>query len=145
MNSASRAAVPGSMRRIAPWIALAAGVRATKLAPSWDTAWTNLGSAYRGKGRLEDADSAYRKALELNPRSAEAYFNLGILYLDAPQMPNTDVISKLTKAGEFLAQYRQLGGARLAKDDPAEAFIEDARKQIERARKQLERQQKKTP
>jgi uncharacterized protein (TIGR02466 family) len=38
----------------------------------------NLGNIYRAANRLEDAVNCYRKALELNPESADSHLNLGI-------------------------------------------------------------------
>jgi len=44
----------------------------TREAPD-DMAWFSLGSAYKDAGRLEDADKAFDKALELNPGMSRAY------------------------------------------------------------------------
>lgn len=47
------------------------------------------------KGKLVEAVGAYRKALELNPKSAWSYFNLG------------ETLSKLQKWGEAIGTYQQ--------------------------------------
>lgn len=122
--------------------ALEAAQNATRLLPKYDKAWLNLGSALRGKNMYPEAEAAYRHALELHADYPDAYFNLGILYLDAPQMPNFDLVGKLGKAVDFLARYKNLAGVRLAKDDPADGYIEDARKGIDREQKRLQRLQK---
>jgi tetratricopeptide (TPR) repeat protein len=119
--------------------AIEAGEKAAQLLPNFYKAQLNLGSAYRGKGRYTDAEAAYRKALSMNPNYAEAWFNLGILYLDAPQMPNLDVIAKLNIAITNLTKYRDVMASRLTRDDPADGYMEDARKAIDRERKRLER------
>ena len=119
--------------------AIEASEKTTQLAPSFAKGWLNLGSAYRGKSRFEEADRAYHKALELNPKYPEAYFNLGILYLDAPQMPNQDVVTKLSTSIADLSRYKELASYRLTKDDPADSYMEEARKAIEREKKRLER------
>lgn len=122
--------------------AVDAAEHATRRSPNWDKAWLNLGSAYRGKQRYEEAETAYRKALALNASYADAYFNLGILYLDAPQMPNVDLSAKLNTAINHLTKYKELSGPRLTKDDPADSYVEQARKAIEREQKRLERVKK---
>jgi tetratricopeptide (TPR) repeat protein len=46
--------------------------------PTDSDAWLALGVAERGRGSPEVADRDFEKALELNPQSADALFNLGI-------------------------------------------------------------------
>ena len=48
----------------------------------WDT-YLNLGVYYFEQGRYEESEELLRKALELNPQSAEATFNLGSVYVKA--------------------------------------------------------------
>ncbi|HEX8503306.1 MAG TPA: tetratricopeptide repeat protein [Pyrinomonadaceae bacterium] len=43
-------------------------------------AWAALGSAYNSLGKSEDAESSYRRALELRPDLLAAAYNLGRLY-----------------------------------------------------------------
>lgn len=40
----------------------------------------NLGVVYAQATRYDDAIEAYRKSIELNPKNAEAHYNLGLLY-----------------------------------------------------------------
>jgi tetratricopeptide (TPR) repeat protein/TolA-binding protein len=42
----------------------------------------NLGIAYRGVGRFAEAEDAFKRALKLEPKNPDPYFNLGILYGD---------------------------------------------------------------
>lgn len=123
--------------------ALAAADRATQLLPGFDKAFLNLGSAYRGKGMNAEAERAYQRALALNSTYANAYFNLGILYLDAPQMGEMDTTTRLNNAINYLVRYKNQASFRMAKDDPVDAYIEEARKDIEREQKRLERERKK--
>ncbi len=47
--------------------------------PREDLAWTLLGNAYEDLDRDEQAESAYSKALEINPKRFEAITGMGIL------------------------------------------------------------------
>lgn len=40
----------------------------------------NLGAAYEKSGRYEDAIREFEKTLKVNPKSAEAHYNLALLY-----------------------------------------------------------------
>jgi tetratricopeptide (TPR) repeat protein len=55
--------------------------------PTLTAAWFNLGYAYTGLHRQEEAVAAYRKAVELDPNLFEGRLNLGILLMqmDNPQ------------------------------------------------------------
>jgi len=54
----------------------------TRLHPDSSLHWNNLGSVLREAGRGEQAERAYRRALELDGRNANALENLGLLYYD---------------------------------------------------------------
>ncbi len=122
--------------------ALAAAQRAVQLLPNLDKAHLNLGSAHRGKDQLVEAEQEYRKALELNPNYADAFFDLGILYLDAKKMGEMDLITKLNTAIGHLSKYKNLASYRLSKEDPVDAYVDEARKGIDREQKRLQRLQK---
>lgn len=119
-----------------------AAEKAAQLSPSFPKAQLNLGSAYRGKNRYDESEKAYKKALALDPSYADAYFNLGILYLDAKEMPNQDLTAKMNTAIQYLNRYKQVAGARVQRDDPADGYIADARTQIDRENKKQERLRK---
>ncbi len=91
-------------------------------------AFCNLGSAYRGlsaefttsdvKRRNElllKAEDQYNKSKNLNKNYAAAYYNLGLLYLDADPFPqgkdDMDLIKRLQKAKNFFNEYRSMPGA----------------------------------
>lgn len=54
---------------------------AVQIDPALPEASTNLGVVYRRLGRLEDAEAAYRHALEVDPEYTSAYRNLSALLL----------------------------------------------------------------
>ena len=54
----------------------------TRLYPESSIHWNNLGTVQCAAGRGEVAESAYRKALALDPKNAGALENLGLLYYD---------------------------------------------------------------
>ena len=91
-------------------------------------AFCNLGSAYRGlsaefttsdvKRRNElllKAEDQYNKSKNINKNYAPAYYNLGLLYLDADPFPqgkdDMDLIKRLQKAKNFFNEYRSMPGA----------------------------------
>ncbi len=43
--------------------------RATELDPTYPEAWNNLAIGYEHQGRFEDAEKAYLKALDLDPKN----------------------------------------------------------------------------
>ncbi len=61
------------------------------------------GLAYKEKGKYDEAISDYSKALEINPRDAEAYYNRGIVYNRKGQYD--EAISDFSKALEINQRY----------------------------------------
>lgn len=119
--------------------ALEAAENAARLAPNFAGAQLNLGSALRGKQRYVEADAAYRRALAADSSLTDAYFNLGILYLDAKEIPNQDLITKLNAAIAFFNRYKQAAGPKITKDDPVDTYIAEAKAGIDREQKRQER------
>jgi tetratricopeptide (TPR) repeat protein len=128
---------------------------------------TNLGSAYRGLSAesgttdvrrrnelLLKAERSYRQALVANRNYANAYYNLGLLYLDADPFPegrnDMDMIKRLQTAKTQFDEYRRLPGAdqRLADEQVsvAQKLIDKEQrarqKAAERSAKQKERDAK---
>lgn len=54
---------------------------AVRIDPALPEASTNLGVVYRRLGRMEEAEAAYRRALEVDPEYVSAYRNLSALLL----------------------------------------------------------------
>lgn len=65
-------------QRAEPALAEAAFERALALEPLSVTGWYELAELHRAEGRLEDAASAYREALAINPAYAFAWNGLGV-------------------------------------------------------------------
>ncbi|MDW8280729.1 MAG: tetratricopeptide repeat protein [Myxococcales bacterium] len=126
-------------------LAISACSRATSLAPGLAKAHLNLGSALRGVRRYADAERAYRQALQIDPNYADGFFNLGILYLDAKDMPGVDPVTRLGVAVQHLSRYKELAGFRLGKDDPVDQYIKEARDAMEREQRRQKRGQPKGP
>jgi Tfp pilus assembly protein PilF len=53
-----------------------------KLAPDFYSAHNTLGTLYQKTGRFPEAEDEYRRARELNPKSATPLVNLGSLFID---------------------------------------------------------------
>lgn len=134
-------------------------------------AWTNLGSAYRGRSaELAPTDvgarnqmilkalATYRRALSVNKRYANAYYNLGLLYLDSDPFPvasngqranEMDNLKRLQMAKSYFDQYRREPGADLKRVDAVAATaaklisreerIREKRRQMEERRKRLQK------
>lgn len=97
----------------------------------------NLGSALRGLGRYPEAIDTYRRLVERDPQYADAYFNLGILYLDAPSLPDTDPASQKRTALQYLMRYQDT--ARGPRDEAVEAAIKEARAAVDREERKQRR------
>ncbi len=63
------------------------------------TGWEDKGTAHLEKGEYDQAISEFNKALEINPRDANAYFNRGLAYHNKGQYDQA--ISDYTKALEI--------------------------------------------
>jgi tetratricopeptide (TPR) repeat protein len=118
--------------------------RATQLMPGRAEAHLNLGSAYRGAAKPGDnqvvkAQQSYSKAIQIKPTYPAAYFNLGILFLDAQSFPGMDKLQQLNTAVTYFNKYKQQV-TYLAKDDPVDAYIKEAQKAHEREVKNRERE-----
>lgn len=50
--------------------------------PSSFILWNMVGAGYRSSGQSEEAESAFRRAAELNPKSSDVYKNLGMTLIE---------------------------------------------------------------
>lgn len=98
--------------------------------PTYVDAWLNYGSGLKGIGKSEEAKAAFEKALDLDPRSAGAAFNMGILYLDINDFDNLEQKARMEKALEWFQTYRDFAGS-VDEDDPVTAYEQFARTEIE--------------
>ena len=60
-------------------------LKATDIDPMAALPWNNLGNAYRELLRYQDAESAYKRSIELQPELPTSYLNLANLYTLWPE------------------------------------------------------------
>ncbi len=109
--------------------------------PHMLSAQVNLGNSLKGQQRFDDADKALQDALKIDPRSPDALYNLGILYLDG-NLQGLTPVQRLERALKYFEEYKQAGGTK--KDDPVELYIQEATKKIE-VEKKREAQMRNAP
>jgi tetratricopeptide (TPR) repeat protein len=121
--------------------------------PKSPRAHTHLGAAYRGRSAdlveqkaqrdqlLKRAEQELRLAISQDPAYAPAYFNMGILYLDADPFPGIDTLPRLLQAQKFLSDYKKTAGP--AGVPVVDEYLAAAAKGIEREQKILDRKRKK--
>ncbi|HLZ99042.1 MAG TPA: tetratricopeptide repeat protein, partial [Steroidobacteraceae bacterium] len=92
---------------------LAASERAAHLLPNDAEVYSNLGSALRRVGRLDESVGSYRRALAINPSIAEVWNNLGNALRDLGKL--NDAVAAFRRAldlkPEFAKPYNNLGNA----------------------------------
>lgn len=108
--------------------------------PDYVDAWINYGSGLKGTGKAEEAKKAFERALALDEDSADASFNMGILYLDVDQFEDLEQKERMETALTWFETYRKRAGT-LADDDPVASYEQFARQEIE-MQEELERQAK---
>ncbi|MFO7300923.1 MAG: tetratricopeptide repeat protein [Acidobacteriota bacterium] len=69
--------------------------------PTCDACYVQLGDVYQRLKRSEDAETAYQKAVEINPKNAQAYDGLAALY---------NTMGRLDQAAEAAARAMELQG-----------------------------------
>jgi len=110
---------------------------AVKYAPRSAGTWLDLGNAYRGLQAFEKSETAYRKALELDPAMNDARFNLAVLYLDVPR-PGLATLPRLEQGVTWFDDFEKNGG----KEPRVAAYRKDAAREIDREKKRLAREEK---
>jgi tetratricopeptide (TPR) repeat protein len=110
---------------------------AVRIAPRLAAGWLDLGNAYRGSRRFDEARGAYDRALALDASMAEATFGLALLHLDV-EREGMAAAERLEKAIAYLDAYQRAGGT----DPRLAAYRKDAVAQLERERKRLAREEK---
>ncbi|MCA9603613.1 MAG: tetratricopeptide repeat protein [Polyangiales bacterium] len=114
---------------------------AALLSPQLVEVHLNLADAYRANKQWQKAKAAFDKALEMKSPLPAAHFNLGLMYMTAgPDFPGLDTLGGLQKAIDEFTRYRTESGAKLAKDDPSGAYLEELGRQVEREKKRIERE-----
>jgi tetratricopeptide (TPR) repeat protein len=79
---------------------------AIELEPGFAKAHLNYGAALRGQRKWIEAEKEFLQALKIKKTYPEAYFNLGLLYLDADPFPKLDTVQRLNKAILYLEKYK---------------------------------------
>jgi tetratricopeptide (TPR) repeat protein len=110
---------------------------AVRCAPTSVAARLNLGNAYRGARRFEEAQREYERVLMLAPSLADAWFNLGLLYLDGEKQ-GLATTERLEKSIAFFDRYASAGG----KDPRLAQYRKDAQVALERERRRLARDER---
>jgi tetratricopeptide (TPR) repeat protein len=110
---------------------------AVKYAPRSAAAWLNLGNAYRGLQQFAKAEGAYQKAQQLDPKLADAHFNLAVLYLDV-EKPGLPALQRLEQGVAHFDAYEKAGGV----EPRVAAYRKDAAREIDREKKRLARDEK---
>jgi tetratricopeptide (TPR) repeat protein len=83
-----------------------------------------LGRAYFGLKQFENASVAYRRATELDSKNGEAYYRLGITYLEMSEAASGE-FSKLNRQSPF---FQRLDAESLADQDKSAESVEIFRK-----------------
>lgn len=117
--------------------------------------YTSLGSAYRGRSAdypvgspdqtqwLLRAEEAYKRAVSANRNYGPAYYNLGLLYMDAEPFPDAgggsmDTLVRLGRAKTYFNEYKNMPGVDMK-------LFEERMKDVEKAIKREEKRRKKKP
>jgi tetratricopeptide (TPR) repeat protein len=114
--------------------------------------WNGLGASYRGKSAdfestsperatwLLKAEAAFKRAQTLNRNYGQAYYNLGLLYLDADPFPGpngqpVDTLVRLNQAKTYFDEYKNLPGVDMALYDERAKDVTKLIKREEKKRK----------
>lgn len=104
--------------------------RAVSLQPKFKQAYLNLGNAHKGAKDYAEAEKAFLEAIKIDSAYASAYFNLGILYLDG-EFDGRDKKEQFQLAIDNFNRYKAELKSEVPRDDPADRYVEEAKKKIE--------------
>lgn len=113
----------------------------SELAMKEASVWTNLGSAYRGRSLdfattditkrnnlVLKAEESYKRAISRDKNYGNAYYNMGLLYLDADPYPvgdgEMDRVTRLKNSKTYLDEYRRLPKSDLKLVDQTAAVVQ---------------------
>jgi tetratricopeptide (TPR) repeat protein len=110
---------------------------------------TSLGSAYRGRSGdlqagdpnrdnlIRQAEATYKRAMMANPSYGPAYYNMGLLYLDADPFPGiTDPLTRVNAAKDYFDKYKNMPGVDIK-------LFDERMKDVTKLIKRIQKQQKK--
>jgi tetratricopeptide (TPR) repeat protein len=116
--------------------------------------YTSLGSAYRGRSAeypvgspdqaqwLSRGEEAYKRAVSANRNYGPAYYNLGLLYMDADPFPDPstgaamDTLVRLGRAKTYFDEYKNMPGVDIK-------LYEERMKDVQKAIKREEKRRSK--
>ncbi len=83
----------------------------TERYPTYAGPWVNLGILYQRKEKFDEAETAFKKALELNEDNPEIYNQLGYFYRDRGKFHLAREMYKqgLKKDADYASLHRNLG------------------------------------
>jgi tetratricopeptide (TPR) repeat protein len=112
---------------------------AVREAPYFVPARLNLGNAYRGDKQYDLARREYEQVLKMDTAQRDAYFNLGVLYLDG-EIAGLPPLDRLGQSVAFLERFKSTGG----QDPRLDQYLRDAQKAItqEKRRQEVEAKNK---
>lgn len=111
----------------------------------------SLGAAYRGQsgnydpgsqqrlGLADQAETRFKQAIKLDSNYAQAYYNLGLLFMDTDGKGGLSTLDRLNTAKGFFDQYKNAPGFELALYDDR---TKDVDKLIKREQKRIKREAK---
>lgn len=105
--------------------------RARDLDPGNANIYMNLGVAYRGTARYDEARAAYEQVIKLKPEDPDPHLNLGILY--------GDYMKSYDAAIAEYELYIKMGGSQ---SSAVQVYIENTRKEQEKVKKMEERRKR---
>jgi len=97
----------------------------------------NQSNAYRGARRFEPAQREYERALMLDPKLPDAWFNMGVLYLDG-EKPGMSAADRLEKSIAYFDRFAAQGGS----DPKLAQYRKDAASALDREKRRLARDEK---
>lgn len=118
--------------------------RARVIEPQNTAILVNLGIAYRGLGRFEEAQSLYQQALDLDPGNPDPYLNLAVLQGDHMRAYDAALASidrYLAAGGARTALAEQWRTELAASKDKYERELDRKRKREEREKQRAEEEQ----
>jgi adenylosuccinate synthase len=81
-----------------------------------------MGVASRGLKKIDEAESWYKKAADLDPKNCAIQYNMGVLYQDYKSDPANN---NLNTAKDFFSKYRSCGNTNADKVKDSERRIKD--------------------
>ena len=81
--------------------------------PGMGRSWVNLGKAYLEQGRTQEAISASRRALDIDPHQARAHYNIGTAFLHQgePEVAAAHYTRSLEIQPDLIEAHNNLGNA----------------------------------